>query len=149
MKQKVVTLIFLPSSFPLSISHAHKHAHSCTVDILVYLLLCFQLPYIYPSISDHHDETDSPQCTIFNPDKVFSYIKILIFQYGFWLTLLLIFLIATLQISLFGCLYIGACFGFVLYRHGIVEHKHWIVWYETTPPHLSSPDTHIPFYLCT
>ncbi|KAL5467228.1 hypothetical protein EMCRGX_G031428 [Ephydatia muelleri] len=99
------------------------------VDILVYLLLCFQLPYICPSTNDHHDETDSPQCTLFNPEQLFYYVKLLIFQYGFWLTLLLLFLMATLQISLFGCLYLGACFAFMLCRHNLVQHKHWLVWW--------------------
>eukprot|EP00731_Ephydatia_muelleri_P038646 Em0842g2a len=58
--------------------------------------------------------------------------KILIFKYSFWLTLLLLFLFATLQISLFGWIYLLACFFFLFRGQTILKatRSHRIRWWS-------------------
>ncbi|KAL5500796.1 hypothetical protein EMCRGX_G012401 [Ephydatia muelleri] len=88
-------------------------------DILIYLLLCFQLHYT--STTRGSDHTDSAMPRIFDLAVWFDYIKIFVFQYGFWLTLFLIFLFATLQISLFGWLYLLTCFVFMFHGQSLLK----------------------------
>eukprot|EP00731_Ephydatia_muelleri_P026181 Em0018g281a len=60
----------------------------------------------------------------------FDFIKILIFKYSFWLTLFLVFLFSTLQISLFGWFYLLLCFIFLFRGQNILKdtQSHRIKW---------------------
>ena len=131
----------------------HMHKHTCThtththillylsADILAYLLLCFQLHHVHTSTAaadgasgEGQSQPDGALPRIFDLAVWFDCIKILIFKYSFWLTLFLVFLFSTLQISLFGWFYLLLCFIFLFRGQNILKdtQSHRIKWYATS-----------------
>ncbi|KAL5467471.1 hypothetical protein EMCRGX_G031697 [Ephydatia muelleri] len=108
-------------------------------DILAYLLLCFQLHHVHTSTAaadgasgEGQSQPDGALPRIFDLAVWFDFIKILIFKYSFWLTLFLVFLFSTLQISLFGWFYLLLCFIFLFRGQNILKdtQSHRIKWWS-------------------